>query len=64
MVATPIDFFTRRIGAVLFNIQSVHSYKQQVIDYMAEKLKWTDTTKELYTEELEKALKIASSTVN
>jgi glycerol-3-phosphate dehydrogenase len=64
MVATPIDFFTRRIGAVLFNIGSVQSYKKPVIEYMAEKLKWNDTTKELLTEELETALKIASGTVN
>jgi glycerol-3-phosphate dehydrogenase len=64
MVATPTDFFTRRIGAVLFNIHTVHSYKQQVIDYMAEKLKWDDTIKELHTKELETALKIASGTSN
>jgi glycerol-3-phosphate dehydrogenase len=64
MVATPTDFFTRRIGAVLFNIHTVHSYKQQVIDYMAEKLKWDDTIKKLHTKELETALKIASGTIN
>ncbi|MFP7295941.1 glycerol-3-phosphate dehydrogenase/oxidase [Neobacillus niacini] len=64
MVATPIDFFIRRTGAVLFNIRSVYSYKKPVIEYMAEKLKWHDTTKNLYTDELEKALKIASGTVN
>jgi glycerol-3-phosphate dehydrogenase len=64
MAATPIDFFTRRTGAVLFNIHSVHTYKRPVIEYMAEKLKWNDITKELYTEELEIALKIASGTDN
>lgn len=64
MAATPIDFFTRRTGSVLFNISDVHSYKKQVIEYMAEKLKWDDTAKEKYTEELETALKIATGTVD
>ncbi|NWQ41381.1 FAD-dependent oxidoreductase [Bacillus sp. EB106-08-02-XG196] len=64
MAATPIDFFTRRTGSVLFNISDVHGYKKQVIEYMTEKLKWDDTAKEKYTEELETALKIATGTVD
>jgi glycerol-3-phosphate dehydrogenase len=63
MAVTPTDFFTRRTGDVLFNIQSVHLYKKPVIKYMADKLEWNDTAKVKYTEELELALKSAAGTV-
>ncbi|MEH7493623.1 glycerol-3-phosphate dehydrogenase C-terminal domain-containing protein, partial [Neobacillus niacini] len=62
MAATPTDFFTRRTGDVLFNIHSVHMFKKPVIDYMADKFEWDETTKLKYMEELELALKIASGT--
>ena len=62
MAATPTDFFTRRTGDVLFNINSVHLFKKPVIDYMANKFVWNETAKLKYTEELEIALKIASGT--
>jgi glycerol-3-phosphate dehydrogenase len=63
MAVTPTDFFTRRTGDVLFNIQSVHLYKKPVIEYLADKLEWNDTAKVKYTEELELALKSAAGTV-
>lgn len=63
MAVTPTDFFTRRTGNVLFNIQSVHLYKKPVIEYMADKFKWNDKDIVKYTEELELALKIAAGTV-
>jgi glycerol-3-phosphate dehydrogenase len=63
MAVTPTDFFTRRTGDILFNIQSVHLYKKSVIEYMADKLEWNDKDKIKYTEELELALNIAAGNV-
>ncbi|MFJ5762637.1 glycerol-3-phosphate dehydrogenase/oxidase [Neobacillus sp. NPDC093182] len=60
MAATPIDFFMRRTGDVLFNIHSVNMYKKPVIEYMADKLEWNETDKVKYTKEIETVLKIAS----
>ncbi|MBM4761004.1 glycerol-3-phosphate dehydrogenase/oxidase [Bacillus sp. B15-48] len=56
MAATPLDFFNRRTGALLFNIQLVRKWKKQVIHYMADQFNWTEEAKEQHTEELEKAL--------
>jgi glycerol-3-phosphate dehydrogenase len=57
MVATPIDFFNRRTGAILFNIDLVGKWKKQVIDYMADKLNWTEQEKKKYLVSLEEDLK-------
>lgn len=57
MVATPIDFFNRRTGAILFNIDLVEKWKKQVIDYMTDKLNWTDQEKKKYLLCLEEDLK-------
>jgi glycerol-3-phosphate dehydrogenase len=59
MVANPIDFFNRRTGAILFNIQLVQEWKSQVIAYMADKLNWTDQEKKKYSLALEKDLNSA-----
>jgi glycerol-3-phosphate dehydrogenase len=53
MVATPCDFFYRRIGAVLFNIDLVKKWKFPVIAYMSETMGWSDEEKLRYTNELE-----------
>lgn len=60
----PVDFFIRRTGALFFNIQLVHDFKRQVIDYMANALKWSKEQKENYTAELEQLLREAVSPVN
>lgn len=52
MVYTPVDFFNRRTGALLFDIDTVRAYKEQVIDYMAEELEWNKETKQKYQKEL------------
>lgn len=57
MAATPIDFFNRRTGAILFNIQLVEQYKQPVIDFMSDKLNWTEQEKLKYSFILEEAIK-------
>jgi glycerol-3-phosphate dehydrogenase len=49
MVASPIDFFHRRTGAVLFNIQLVEKWKKQVIAYMADKFNWNEQQRSKYS---------------
>ncbi|MDF1509907.1 FAD-dependent oxidoreductase [Robertmurraya sp. DFI.2.37] len=56
MIFTPVDFFNRRTGAILFDISLVHTHKQNVIDYMANYFTWTDEEKEIYQSELDAAL--------
>lgn len=56
---TPTDFFMRRTGAVFFDINWVHEHKENVIKYMAKKLKWKKAQKESYIAELEQLLKEA-----
>ncbi|MDR6998098.1 glycerol-3-phosphate dehydrogenase/oxidase [Neobacillus niacini] len=56
MAATPIDFFNRRTGAILFNIQLVQKWKNQVLAYMADQFGWNEQQKQKYLNELEKAL--------
>lgn len=56
MVASPVDFFTRRSGATLFNIDMARKMKQPVIDMMASCLEWSPQAQTRYTIELEKAL--------
>lgn len=60
MAATPVDFFNRRTGAILFNISLVREYQQQVINYMADYFSWSKQTKEFYENELKMALEDAS----
>ncbi len=57
MVATPSDFFYRRTGAILFNVKLVKKWKDQVLDYMEDKLNWTTQIKKSYALMIEEALK-------
>lgn len=45
MAATPVDFFFRRTGTLLFDIDLVQTHKHAVIDYMAGYFGWTESTK-------------------
>ncbi len=56
LVATPIDFFNRRISALLFDIGTVKTYKENVITYMEDYFDWDESTRELYKRELGIAL--------
>ncbi|WP_374723010.1 glycerol-3-phosphate dehydrogenase/oxidase [Peribacillus tepidiphilus] len=56
MVATPVDFFLRRTGALLFNIDWVFEWKESVVQYMADVFNWTENEKKTYIDELEKEL--------
>lgn len=55
----PSDFFTRRTGALYFNINLVNEYKEPVINYMAKRLSWTEEQKANYTNEMNEQLKNA-----
>ncbi|GGN51045.1 MULTISPECIES: glycerol-3-phosphate dehydrogenase/oxidase [Oceanobacillus] len=52
----PTDFFIRRTGALFFNISWVHEHKNEVVQYMAKALDWTNEQKLEYEKELEQAL--------
>jgi glycerol-3-phosphate dehydrogenase len=56
MVAKPLDFFHRRTGALLFQIQLVRKYKRPVMAYMSECFNWTLEQIETYSKELDDAL--------
>lgn len=63
MVVTPIDFFNRRTGYILFNISLVREYKDKVIQYMNDYFAWRGLEVERYTEELDAALNVAATPV-
>ncbi len=50
---TPVDFFLRRTGAMLFQIEWVKKWKTPVIELMSKQLGWSSETKEQYHVELE-----------
>lgn len=56
MAATPVDFYLRRTGKLLFDIASVEKTKDGVIRYMSSWFGWTQEEKEQFVEELEKEL--------
>ncbi|WP_077213621.1 glycerol-3-phosphate dehydrogenase/oxidase [Bacillus dakarensis] len=56
MVATPVDFFNRRTGAILFNISLVRNYQDAVIQYMADYFNWKNDVKMRCKHELASAL--------
>ncbi|MFK4392885.1 glycerol-3-phosphate dehydrogenase [Peribacillus frigoritolerans] len=56
MAATPVDFFFRRTGTLLFDIDLVQTHKHAVIDYMAGNFGWTESTKMERTNQLEQEI--------
>ncbi len=56
MVYTPLDFFYRRTGNLLFDLKGVLINKERVISYMAEYFSWSERQIEEYTFELEAAI--------
>ncbi|ANY76701.1 glycerol-3-phosphate dehydrogenase/oxidase [Paenibacillus ihbetae] len=56
MAVKPVDFFIRRTGSLLFNIEWTRRWKGSVIDYMASMLGWDDDEKEMYALELQEEL--------
>ncbi|MBB6443918.1 glycerol-3-phosphate dehydrogenase [Bacillus benzoevorans] len=56
MTVKPVDFFIRRTGSLLFNIEWVHKWRHPVLELMADLLKWNEKNKEVYQNELEAEL--------
>jgi len=56
MVATPMDFFLRRTGALLFDKEWVISWKEPIVQYMADYFNWTKEETNYYIQELEEEL--------
>ncbi|MFC3883889.1 glycerol-3-phosphate dehydrogenase/oxidase [Bacillus songklensis] len=56
MVTKPVDFFIRRTGALFFDINWVKEWKDEVVNYMANVLKWSAEQKSNYQKELKKHL--------
>lgn len=59
MIATPVDFFYRRTGALLFNIAWVQEWKEKVTAYMSSAFGWSAEREKAIRNELEKAIVIA-----
>ncbi|MFB4213691.1 glycerol-3-phosphate dehydrogenase/oxidase [Shouchella sp. JSM 1781072] len=56
MTATPVDFFMRRVSYLLFDIDQVKVYKDQIMTAMADLLQWSEEETTRYKEELEQQL--------
>lgn len=52
----PTDFFIRRTGTLLFDIDWVHEHKDEAMTYMCEAFQWSERQKAEYAEELEREL--------
>ena len=52
MVVTPVDFFYRRTGDLLFNIDYVREWKNEVVSYLAEVFTWSDQVLRKYEQDL------------
>lgn len=59
-VATPADFFVRRTGSLLFQIDWVYQWKEPVIQMMKEEFAWTEDEVKKYRDQLQKELDIAT----
>lgn len=59
MAAAPVDFFNRRTGALLFDIETVKNYQRQVISYMADAFKWDKAAERTFENQLNEELRSA-----
>ncbi len=64
MIFKPTDFFIRRTGALFFEIDWVKEWKDEVIEFMADVLKWSEAQKAKYIQELEIELEDAVTPVD
>ncbi|MFE8702005.1 glycerol-3-phosphate dehydrogenase/oxidase [Cytobacillus sp. FJAT-54145] len=53
MALTPLDFFNRRTGAILFDIDLVKKHKEKVIKYINDYFNWNVEKRNSYSKELE-----------
>lgn len=59
MVATPVDFLLRRTGAILFDIDTVMNWKEEVVAFMAQKFDWTSDQTATFEADLAKEIEEA-----
>ena len=59
--ATPVDFYFRRTGDLLFGIELVRETREGVTAFMADAFNWTESEKEEHEKELEKELQKATT---
>ena len=60
MAYTPADFFIRRTGALLFDIETVLTHKEAVTEKMARLFGWTEKEKATHAAELQKEIDACS----
>lgn len=53
---SPVDFFLRRTGILLFDTNKVEEWKVAVVDYMADYFGWSTDVKDKWTEQLNEAI--------
>lgn len=61
MAVKPVDFFFRRTGDLLFDIELVHEYKNQVIVFLSDSFKWSKNEITQYSSEMERAMMNATA---
>lgn len=60
MTVTPADFFIRRSGALFFHIDWVKQWKEAVIQYMAQRLQWTEEQRKTHADYLNEYIQEAA----
>jgi glycerol-3-phosphate dehydrogenase len=60
MAATPVDFFRRRTGLLLFDLPYVMKWKEAVISYMAIKLGWSLEETKKFADDLNMEIELAT----
>jgi glycerol-3-phosphate dehydrogenase len=63
MVATPVDFYFRRTGDLLFDINSVKVHQDKVIAFMAAKFNWTEEELDAHKRNVTEALESSAQPV-
>ncbi|WP_342514314.1 glycerol-3-phosphate dehydrogenase/oxidase [Sporosarcina sp. FSL K6-1522] len=61
MAAKPTDFFIRRTGDLLFDVATVHEWKEQVISEMVKIFGWTEQQRTDYEKELQQEIIYATT---
>lgn len=61
MILSPVDFFFRRTGDILFNLEEVIQWKDEVNNIMGNKFNWSDEKRSIYIEELNTAIDTANN---
>lgn len=64
MAVSPVDYFTRRTGATLFDIKWAREWEKPIIEFMAARLSWSKEQTDQYRKELATAFDEASNPVN